>query len=110
MHLGPGGGEGFGTRIRTGKAQHRVPRLEEILDDGSTDEARGPGDENAHGRTLSVKSWEFRRPGGPITPDSWRMTGQTDHFSARSPSITSCQTSSYTASMAGSPHSAAWAG
>ncbi len=33
VHLGPGGGERRGVLVRAGEAEHRVARLEEILDD-----------------------------------------------------------------------------
>ena len=56
VHLGPGGGERRGALVRASEAEHRVPRLDEILNDGGADEARGAGNENTHGKTLSVKA------------------------------------------------------
>ena len=49
VHVGPGGGERLGALVRAGEAEHGVPRLEEVLNDGGADEAGGAGDENAHG-------------------------------------------------------------
>ena len=49
VHLGPGGGERRGALVRAGEAEHRVPRLDEVLDDRGADEAGGAGDENTHG-------------------------------------------------------------
>ena len=48
VNLGPGGGERLGPLVGTGEAEHRVPRLLEILNDGGADEARGAGNENTH--------------------------------------------------------------
>ena len=48
VHLGPGGGERRGARVRTGEAEHRVARVDEILNDGGADEARRAGNENTH--------------------------------------------------------------
>ena len=50
VHLGPGCGERPGAPVRAGEAEHGVPRLEEVLNDGRADEAGSAGDENAHGR------------------------------------------------------------
>src|SRR5262249_51813566 len=62
VHLGPGCGEGLGAVVRAGEAEHRVPRLEEVLNDGRADEAAGASDKNAHGRPLSVEAWKPSRP------------------------------------------------
>ena len=58
MHLGPGGGERRGALVRTGEAEHRVPRLDEILDDRGADEARRAGNENTH-QEASLDSTTF---------------------------------------------------
>ena len=48
MHLGPGGGERRGGRVRTGEAEHLVARGDEILNDGGTDKPSSAGNENTH--------------------------------------------------------------
>ncbi len=42
------GGERRGGLVRTGKADDPVPRVEQVADDGGTDEAGRAGDEYAH--------------------------------------------------------------
>ena len=48
MHLGAGGDERLGGRVRAGKAEHLMARAEELLNDGGTDETGSASDENTH--------------------------------------------------------------
>ena len=42
MHLGTGGDERLGARIRASEAEHLMARVDELLNDGRTDKARAP--------------------------------------------------------------------
>ena len=48
MHLGAGGDERLGARIRASKTEHLMARVDELLNDGRTDKACSTGDENTH--------------------------------------------------------------
>ena len=48
MHLGTPGDERLGARIRASEPQHLMARIDEFLNNGRTDKAGRPGDENTH--------------------------------------------------------------
>ena len=48
MHLGPGGEEGLGARIRASEAQHLMAGADEFLNNGGADKTCRSGDENTH--------------------------------------------------------------
>src|SRR5262249_55590222 len=55
MNLGPSGGKRLGRCLRTCEAEHSMPRADQLLDDGGTDETRGAGDEDTHVFSLAAK-------------------------------------------------------
>jgi hypothetical protein len=48
VDIGSCPGKGRGSRVRAGEAEHLMPRVDQLADDGGTDEPCGAGDEDAH--------------------------------------------------------------
>jgi hypothetical protein len=51
VHLGAGGLYGHGALIRAGKAEHLVPRIQQLANDGRTDPSGRTGNEYAHSQS-----------------------------------------------------------
>jgi hypothetical protein len=54
MYLGTGRRKRLGGRIRASQAEHLMARADEFLNDRSSDESCGAGDEDPHGLVLSL--------------------------------------------------------
>ena len=72
MNLRSVGGERCGALVRTGEAQHRVPRCEEILNDGGANEASRAGNENTHWEAFP-RTWGNNRLGAELLETSVLM-------------------------------------
>jgi len=50
MHLGTGGGERLGPRVRPRQSENLMAGIDELRDDGGADKAGRAGEEYAHGK------------------------------------------------------------
>ena len=52
LHLGAGGGERLGARVRAGEADHLMSRTDQVLDDRRAYPSGRPSDEHSHRNLL----------------------------------------------------------